>query len=282
MSETEGNYPATIPPIIRDDTAFDPEHLRMVVLPNEGGQWTLTTVDLEQYAAHPRRQKGAIKVRDVDSLIAYVNRHKDTGTLGFADSNGHITIVLNHHHDDGEPGWRDHTVTLERVQHTAFKAWMAQNQQWMTQEKFAEFLDVRMGEIIEPPGAALLEIAEFFQSNTTIGFSSSKLITNGRVQLHYVEDVTAVGGKEGNVTVPVVFNLLMRPYRDSKPPPDGQPDREQFVVTAKLRYRLAQGKVSFMFMLGEELEEFMDGLYADVIAAIEAETDVTVLNGQQL
>lgn len=284
---TEGNYPAMLP-IIHDEGENQryPNGINLVVLPREGGQWEVETIDLEQYAAHPRRQKGAIKVRDVASFVAYIQRHNDIGTIAFAGTDGIITAVLNHHEPvdlaEGDAGWRDHTVTLERELHTAFKAWTQRNNAWLSQEQFAEFLETRMGEIITPAGAELFEIAEFFQANTSIGFSSSKLLSNGRVQLHYTEDIAATGGKEGDKQVPTEFTIQLRPYRDSKPPEAGQPDHEQFIVKAKLRYRLQQGKVSFMFILGEELESFMDALHDDVIREVAEATGITVLRGQQL
>lgn len=286
MPETNGNYPVEIPDILTAmDIASIPAHISLTVLPHEGGQWEVDVTDLEQYADHPRRAKGAIKVRDVASFVAYIVRHLDDGTIAFAGTDGIITAVLNHH-DGGSvplrPGWRDHTVTLERELHTAFKAWTSRNNQWLSQEQFAEFLETRMGEIIEPAGAELFEIAEFFQANTSIGFSSSKLLHNGRVQLHYTEDVNATGGKEGNKDVPTEFTIQLRPYRHSTPPAEGQPDHEQFVLKAKLRYRLQQGKVSFMFILDEALESFMDALWDDVIGTVATATGITVLRGQQL
>lgn len=283
MPDSTANYPATIPEIHADK--MDPENIRLTVLPNEHGQWTVDVTDLEKYAEHPRRKKGAIKVRDVASFVAYIKRHKNDGTIAFA-ADGVVSAVLNHHDafvlSEGEAGWRDHTITLEREFHTAFKAWTTRSNQWMAQDTFAEFLETRMGEIITPAGAELFEIAEFFQANTAIGFSSSKLLSNGRVQLHYTEDIAATGGKEGDKQVPTEFTIQLRPYRDSKPPEAGQPDHEQFIVKAKLRYRLQSGKVSFMFILGEELESFMDALHDDVIREVELQASITVLRGVQL
>lgn len=271
----EGTYPYTIPTLVRPE---DAPHIAVIVLPNEGGVWKTETLDFEQYTANPRRKSGSITVRDVDSLITYLNAQKEEGTLAFADTAGGIKAFINHH-DAEAAGWRDHIATLAREQTTAYKRWTAANGQWMKQEAFAEFLESRMGEIVSPDGAQLLEIAQFFTANTTVGFSSSKLLSNGRVQFQYIENIEEKSGRAGDLTVPTEFTVLLRPYKDARLPAAGQPDPEQFLVNARLRYRLAQNAVTLAFILGEELELFLGGLHNAAIDRVIAETGVTVLRG---
>lgn len=284
MDHADGvSYPATIPTIADEQGS---QYIATAVLPSEGGDWKVETLDFERYQQHPRRKAGTITVRTVDSLIAYTKRQTEPGTIGFADSNGGIKVVINHHDAfelvAGDAGWRDHVVTLERERTTAYKAWIGRNEQPMKQTEFAEFLERRMGEIVAPNGADLLEVAKFFQSNTTVGFSSGRQLHNGQVQLHYVENIEEHGGAAGDVTVPTEFTLLLRPYKDSTVPAEGQPDPEQFVVGAKLRWRVERNAVTFWFSLGEELEAFMEGLHNAAIARVESETGVTVLRGAQV
>ena len=280
------NYPATIPAILAGEETPPALHINLTVLPNEGGEWTVDVTDLEQFADHPRRKRGYVTVRDVDSLITYIMRHREDGTIASCDDGGAITAHLNHHAPSGgvlatgiEPGWGDHRVQLVRLETPSYQAWQRANGTMMSQEQFGEFLEDRIGEIVDPPGAELFEVVQFFKAQNDIAFSSSKLLTNGQVQLHYTENLTASGGREGDLNVPTEFKILMRPYQLSKPPEAGVPDHEQFVVTARLRWRLERGIVRFAFHLTEELQAFMDALHADVMARVATVCEIPVLRG---
>lgn len=258
----------------------------VVVLPDGDGAWRTDVIDLERYQPHPRRKTGSPVVRDVASFIEYVNRHKTEATLAWADSGGWMRCVLNDHEgailegaglDDGAAGWQDHTVTMRRERTRGFEAWWSHNGKWLTQQEFAEFLEDRIPEIHAPAGADLLEIATFFQANTAVNFTSARQLSNGQVQMQYVEKIEESGGRNGDTKVPTEFTLVLRPYMDALKAEDGKPEPNQFVAAAKLRYRLEQGKVKFMFKLSEDFLVQLDGIHQAAIAHVREETGVPVL-----
>lgn len=260
----------------------------VAVLPDGEGNWRIEPVDVEKYQEHPRRKAGTVTAREVGSFIAYVNRQKTPATLAWADGAGGIRAFINDHApaadsidgdplDVGQPGWRDHVAVLKREQTTAYKAWIGHNGRDLTQQQFADFLEDRITEIIEPAGADLLEIATFFQSNTQVAFTSGKQLHNGQVELNYTEQMEERGGRAGQTKVPTEFVILLRPYKDAPAPAEGDPDVEQFVVRARLRWRVQGQKVTFRFHLGEELELHMDGIHNAAIERVRAEAAIPVL-----
>lgn len=265
----------------------------VVVLPDGGGErWRAEVVDVEKYQPHPRRKTGILVARDVDSFITYINRHKTVATVAWADTGGGIRCVLNSHEpaqapvieeigvtplDIARPGWGDHVVVLRREETPGFAAWTTLNGVELTQQQFAEFLEDRIGEITDPSGGELLEVATFFQAHTAIAYTSARQLSNGQVQLQYVEEIKESAGKNGETKVPTEFKILLRPYRDAPPGEEGKPDPNQFIVAAKLRYRLRDQGVRFVFKLSEDIETQLDGVHNAAIERVRAETDVPVL-----
>ena len=264
--------------------------IHVAVLPGSDGAWRTEIIDTEAYRANPRRKRGSVVTRDVGSFIEYVQRHKSEATIAWADTAGGIRCVLNDHGpsdasdpatngigDSSSAGWGDHVVTLKRQQTRGFAAWMLYNEQWLTQQQFAEFLEQRLGEIHEPAGADLLEVSQFFQAHTAITVVSARKLQNGQVQMQYSEEIKESGGVTGDTKVPTEFTLVLRPYMDSEPREKGQPDTDQFVTMARLYYRLTQGKVAFMFRLAEEFLLQLDGVNNAAIERVRAETGIPVL-----
>lgn len=267
------------------------DDVRVAVLADGVDSWRTEIIDTEQYRPHRRRKAGKYAVRDVPSFIEYVKRHSTAATVAWADTEGGLRCVLNGHEpaltaeideldepvDHSRAGWEDHVVTLQRQRTRGFAAWMAHNEKWLTQQQFAEFLEQRLGEIHEPAGAALLEVAEFFQAHTSINVVSARKLSNGQVQMQYTEEIKESGGANGDTKVPTEFTLVLRPYMDSHPREEGQPDTDQFVTSARLYYRLQQGKVTFMFRLAEEFLLQLEGVHNAAIERVRAETGVPVL-----
>lgn len=262
--------------------------VHVAVLPHDAEQWELKVVDVDAQLAHPRRKRGAFVVRDVASFIAYINRHKSGAATAWADNAGGMTAYLNDHYpaelgaeslgDIAFAGWRDHTVRLRREQTPGYAAWIAASGHELTQKQFAEFLEDRIGEITNPDGADLLEVATFFQAHTKIGITSARNLSNGQIQLHYTEEEDK---SVGDTQIPTEFSILMRPYRDSSPVSTpgsaAAPDPDQFITTAKLRYRLHGPAVTFVFKLHEDFAAQIDGVHQAAIARVRAETGIPVL-----
>lgn len=247
--------------------------VRIAVVP---AAWRAEVLDVEAKMAHPRRKTGTVTARTVQSFVDYVKRHKSEATIAFAADTGVVTAVLDHHEpvfadeggDTAAAGWGQHRAVLQRPQTPAFKAWTGANGRPLSQLQFAEFLEDRMREVVEPNGADLFELAKFFQASQNVSFSSARNLANGEVQLHYVEELDGRNGA-GDRGVPTQFVVRLQPYADS----------EAFDLAARLRWRLADGKVSFVFHLDEQLVDLLDEEHEKAVATVEEQTEITVVRG---
>ena len=242
--------------------------VEIVARPDGDGTVAIETIDTERYAANPRRATGNATFRDVESFVAYVNRHAGDGTAIFADDQGGMRAVFNHHATD--PGWRDFTATLARPQTPAFRAWMATAGKAMSQYDFAEFLEVRLGEIAEPDGSVLLEAAQEFRAHKTLRFRSEKRLNNGQTQLEYIEQVE--GGADpgsGKLSLPAELVVVLQPFRDS----------DAFNVRVRLRWSLPDRNVQFTLLFDDTLRDQLDAIYDAAIAAVREGTGLAVYRG---
>lgn len=222
--------------------------VRMLTAPDTHSH---TTIDLEPYAVHPRRQKGNVTVRNIASLVMLVKRHQSAATVLYAHDDGRIVAVFNDHESDGTAGWRDHRVMMARPVTKAFTAWRAAFERGgMTQQEFAGFLEDRLGEIAEPSGADLLEIAQEFRASRSLKFRTQRRISNGQQQVEYIEELEGGGGREGKITLPEEVTVVVAPYRDSSP--------ITFIV--RLRWSLADQAVRFTLVPVEGDRTRSDGL----------------------
>jgi hypothetical protein len=121
---------------------------------------------LDDYAVKPDRRVGTDTVQDLDSLIAWINRHKDSGSVVFCDTTREapkLLSIIDYHHKvvvdaDGELGDEGDTTArfgkfralYEFPLSEHWKAWRDVDGEAMDQADFAEFLEERVLDLIAP------------------------------------------------------------------------------------------------------------------------------------
>lgn len=240
-----------------------------VVIPDDSH---VEIVDVERFQDEPNRKRGQLNFHDIDSFIHYVNKHKSPKTLTLVDlTRASILAALDHHGPD-TPGWGEHQARYEPRWTPAWTAWTGFDDKWQTQQDFAEFLEDRLGEIATPDGAQLLEIAQNLRMKLNVRFDSSKVLSNGTVQLTYHEELESAGGAKGDLKVPEYFTLVLKPFDDAAP------------VHIEARLRITppsrDGEVRFMFKMGEQVRRVKEDQIAAMVARVEEATDLVVLNGE--
>lgn len=241
------------------------EGLYLGVLDDDHG---LRDYDLERYLPAPRRKHGSVTLHDAASFGAYVNRHASPGTVLYADCNSNrIVAVLNDHASDG-PGWGDHTATLQLAHTREWQHWASQDGKLQGQQAFAEHIEQGLLEIVEPPSADMLELAQSFEAKSSASFKSGNLLQDGSRQLVYQETVDARAGQTGNITIPKQFKLGIAPYEGTDP----------YEIVARLRYRLQSEHLTIGYTLVRP-HDVLRAAFGDVLVAIEASTGLTPLQG---
>jgi uncharacterized protein YfdQ (DUF2303 family) len=236
-----------------------------VVLPDG---YTIKQFDDEKFNDSPRRKRGAVTVRDLNSLIIYVQRHADDHSIVLLDPDRRtFTAYLNHHAaiGKGNPGWADHLACYQPRFTQAWTDWTGHAEKWLEQETFGLLLETRITEIAEPDGATVLGAAENFRAHINVTFRSGKKLSNGLVQFEYIEEEQV-----GEFKMPSELTLLLKPF-------DGGEDVE---LKAKLDYSLRQGKPPvFRLRLGDAPRYLLDRAFDEMAEKVSAATGVSVLKG---
>jgi uncharacterized protein YfdQ (DUF2303 family) len=217
----------------------------LVFPPDKEGMTPIVDVESElaAYRSAPAQAKGTVQVGTVDSLIHYATQHKTDGTdVWVHPTEGKVVAVINNHAPD--PGWGDHRAVLNLVVTDEWKFWMRLNNNMVSQADFANHIEEGQREIVEPAAATMLEIAQTLHAQIGADFSSAIRLTDGNVQLKYVEETKATAGKAGDLKIPASFTIGVAPFQGENP----------FKVTARLRYRINGGHLQIGYILDRPQE----------------------------
>lgn len=222
---------------------------------------------LETSRPTPRRKKGVVALTTPASLSQYVDAHKGDGTEIYADWRARrATAVLNDH--GGHAGWGDHRAVLTLMATPEWTTWTALDGKYMSQVEFAEHIIDTTADVVDPPAADLLEMAETFTATKTLNFKSGNRLKDGQRQLTYVEVVEAQAGAAGNVTIPDSILLRLAPFDGAEPVEMG----------ARVRYRINDGALRLGYVL-DRPDLVLRTAFAAVVEGIEARTGITALWG---
>lgn len=242
------------------------DKLLTAVVP-EGSEIEVT--DLEKYLPTPRRKAGTVTLHNAASLAAYFNKHKIEGasTLYADVTEQRVAAIINEDAGD-QPGWRDHRAVLVLEHTDAWDIWSEHDGQWMSQVQFAELVEDRLTDIVEPDGATMLEIALTFQSHTKANFESNYRLVDGQRQYTYTEETTS-GAVNGTVEIPQEITLGIAPFEVSPEP---------YKVIARFRHRSQNGALLFGYKL-DRPEDVIRTAFDDAVKTIEDTTNTPVLYG---
>ncbi len=212
---------------------------------------------VESMQATPRRKRGMVQLKSLDSLLAYCA--DQDGADDPASNHGYIyadhdtrriTAVFNDQRS--KEGWRDHRAEFKAEYTPEFSKWVSKDKNQFTQSEFAEFIEDNLVDITEPAAQALLDVATTIQAKTDINFSSAKRLQNGQVQLQYTENIDARAGANGALEIPKEFALGLRIFKNG----------EGYKIKARLKYRLHSGTIKFWYELDRverAIEDAFDG-----------------------
>jgi uncharacterized protein YfdQ (DUF2303 family) len=223
---------------------------------------------LEEFMDQPRRITARPVFRDVPSFLAYLEAFSSPkATRLFGDQKAASVTALLDYHAPGEPSRCTHRATLQLAFSPAWQAWTQKNKAQLSQVDFAEFIEEHLEDIIEPDAAEVLEVVQHLEGTKSVAWRDSKRLSDGRVQLQYVEEIEARGGQKGDIQVPRKLRLKLPVY-----------ERGQDVeIEAGFRFRINADRLSFVYVL-KEPQSAIDEAFDGVLMEIE-EQDYTVLLG---
>lgn len=248
--------------------ALEPGKVHVVAL----GRGEVRQIDLTgpEHTGKPPRKTGTTLVRDVDSFMAYFDKHGTDDSEVYADVERRtITAVLDAHTAE-DARWGSHRLQLTLRETTAWRAWLSMDGQLVPQAAFAEFIEDNLVDLVEPTAATMLELAESFEVTTSAEFQSSQRLDSGARRFSYVEEQTGKAGHKGDITIPATLTLALRPFEGSEP----------YKVTARFKYRLdkAKGALTLGFKI-ERPGDTLTAAFEDIRTLIDSAVPMAVLNG---
>lgn len=226
---------------------------------------------LDQFRETPRRKTGSFTAHTDAAFISYLEKHVTPTTEVWADlTTQSVTAVINAHDKAGaDAGWGDHRLQLQLTKTPAWEAWTALNERDLTQAKFAELLEERTRDVVDPDAATLAEIARTFRATKSVAFESDTVLSSGQVQLEYRETIEAKAGRAGTIDIPDRFTLGIAPFEGGKP----------YAVTARLRFSIDGGVLRIKYVL-DRPTEVLRTAFDEVVGVIGAGVDAPLYHGR--
>lgn len=157
-----------------------------------------------------------------------------------------LVAILN---DDTAGGgdWRDHRVEFHPQRSPEFEAWL-NNAGLGTQERFANHIDARVGDIVSPSAADMLTIAQTFTATTITQFGKAVKLRDGSQQVQFEEQIDAAAGRPagtggGAVAIPEHITVTVAPFEYTNP----------ITFEAKLRFTSRNGELKIGYILPDDL-----------------------------
>jgi uncharacterized protein YfdQ (DUF2303 family) len=138
----------------------------------------------------------------------------------------------------------------------------------LDQSAFAEHLELGQGEIVDPPAAAMVELAKTFEANTKVQFKEAVVLESGERKLMFDQTITAKAGQKGDITIPREFTVGLAPYEGT----------DRFKVVCRLRYRIEEGRLRIGYAMARP-EAVLEEAFRDIVTEIETATGLTAFAG---
>lgn len=261
-----------------------------VVFTKDGAQALPASV-FDPYRAAPARRKGTATLTDLDSLIAHVNRFKDSDTVLFASdtrASPSITAVLDYHRTGaaGEPRFGGHRAKFAFPLSDEWTAWTTTNKKAFRMAEFAAFLEDRiidvldnkedlpddMGRFVKAIGgniaspSKLMEIAFGLKVNEKSAVAETVNLSSGEGEISFVAQHTDEKGAP--LKVPNLFLIGIPVFK-------GGP---AYRIAVRLRYRKSDGGLSFWYEMWRD-DRVFDDAFSEALSRTRDETGLPVLLG---
>lgn len=255
-------------------TVVNGYEIQAAVIPDDNHMESLEKFQFPD-GRRPSRIKASVTASDAESFCKYFLDYRDDRSRVFANPIEHSFNGVLDYHGTGErhPEFLSHQVNLTLAYDERWALWFGKNEKAMTQAEFSEFIEDNRRDILRPDSATMLEVSRNLQATTEVNFASSTNLKNGQVQLRYEETVKAGVPTAGNMEVPEDFDILIPVFYGEAP----------VKITARLRFRIVQGKLSFHYKLYRPVEvvnDAFDKAVGSIRQQLKDESGTVVLFGK--
>jgi uncharacterized protein YfdQ (DUF2303 family) len=160
----------------------------------------------------PARIVAAPQFDNAESFASYVNKYKnlnDHASVLFAAASDRFIVAALDYHAPDKPSRREHNPSFRPKLDPIFDQWKTINGKELQQRAFAKFIEEHAGEVIQPDGASLLELASDLNLHVDVKYASKANLQNNLVQISYTEEVNNGGAKSGTIPFPTKMRVRM-------------------------------------------------------------------------
>lgn len=226
-----------------------------------------SVVEADKFGEAPRGTTGKVRLETRDDFKKYVERHDNPeSTTLWVNRAGALVAVLDDHEQSG-PAWGHHRAECALQFTPEWKHWVERDGSWFEQMEFAEHIEAGLKEIIDPPAADMLEIAQSIEASSTAIFKRSERIDNGLVGIQYEEGQSASAGQSGRLEIPTEFTLQLAPFIGE----------DAVEMKARFRYRIKGTSLVLAYALDrphEVIDKVIDSIRDDLRDSFQPEGSV--------
>lgn len=178
--------------------------------------------NIAKFADAPYRKAGLVHMLTMDDFVSMVKSRLNGQTTIFV-SRGEARAIHN------MDGWQD-DATVFCLQYTPeWRCWTSMNGTTLSQDRFCDFLEDHLKEIVQPCGAELLEMVANFRQMTRVEYGSSYRRSDGQIGIEYKERKDGAGGRD--MALPAEFVMHLPVFK-------GAEKLTTYEVRARLRVRV--------------------------------------------
>jgi uncharacterized protein YfdQ (DUF2303 family) len=230
--------------------------------------------EMDKRAPGPRRRTGSVRLTDEDSFIAFVNRWGSVDTVIYADTSALAFAAVLDDHPIGDDinglaasRWREHRATYACPRSPEWQAWTANDEKWLTQTAFADFIEARLEDMVKADACAapldVLQMARQLHIRTKGTFQREVNQTTGDSIL-----VNKTETETGSTVIPRAFAIAIPVFEGG----------ERYQIEARVRFGFVEGVPRFSYTLHRRKEIERDAFGA-VRRKIDSATGRLVLAG---
>lgn len=261
---------------------------------------------LDNFRTRPELRAGTTTLTDIESFIAWTDRHKDAGTVIFADddmSSPSLTAVIDHDEagadsPDKTARWGRHRGLYSFPFSREWREWSAAcRQSGMNATEFAAFFERRIGDVAPPPYAMdnsgtevlmtqdpeirklVLDLGKRFATvadivKLTRGVeinvdSKAAVHVNRDTGEHHIDYSEVNGTGADRVKPPSAFLIAIPVLHNGG----------LILIAVHLRYRAREGKVTWFLELHHP-ERVFEEVFTQVLGMVATSTGLTPLRGK--
>ena len=246
---------------------------------------------IDEYRTAPERKAGTSELTTIASFVEQVNRSKDPNTVIFADVADRKAPKLiavfdyNEAGPKGGPRFGKHKALYRYPISDQWRAWTQADLEGMAQVDFAEFIEARIMDVLDPASTGktltafcaqlgitfaspqrLMELSKGLALHADHTLLQNINIASGEMQLAFSENHKDASGAP--LKIPGGFAIGIPVFLNGPP----------YQLPVRLRYRAKDGAVRWTLQ-PQRVDEVWDDAVTESVNAVHTKTDLVTLFG---